>query len=41
MEQLSGSVPIACEYALSNRWYKEAEAVFDDKKKLRLWKPRE
>lgn len=41
MERLSGSVPISCEYALSERWYKEAEAVFDDKKKLRLWKPRE
>ena len=41
MERISGSVPISCEYALSDRWYKEAEAVFDDKKKLRLWKPRE
>jgi hypothetical protein len=41
MERLSGSVPICCEYALSERWYKEAEAVFDDRKKLRLWKPRE
>ena len=41
MKQLSGTVPISCEYALSDRWYKEAEAVFDDKKKLRLWKPRE
>jgi DNA polymerase I-like protein with 3'-5' exonuclease and polymerase domains len=41
MERLSGSVPISCEYALSERWYKEAEAVFDDRKKLRLWKPRE
>lgn len=41
MQQLCGSVPIACEYALSERWYKGAEGVFDDKKKLRLWKPRE
>ena len=41
MQQLCGSVPIACEYALSERWYKGAEGVFDDKRKLRLWMPRE
>ncbi|MEI8213610.1 MAG: DNA polymerase [Planctomycetota bacterium] len=37
MEQLTGSVPIACEYSLSNRWYKEAEAVFDADGKLIQW----
>ena len=23
MEQITGTVPIACEYALSRRWYKQ------------------
>jgi hypothetical protein len=39
MEQLTGSVPISCEYALSNRWFKAAEAVFDESGKLCLWNP--
>lgn len=39
MEQLTGTVPISCEYALSGRWYKEAEAVFDADGKLKLWIP--
>jgi DNA polymerase I-like protein with 3'-5' exonuclease and polymerase domains len=39
MQQLTGSIPIACEYALSDRWYKQAEAVFDDQERLCLWKP--
>ena len=30
MEQVTGNVPIACEYALSHRWSKQAKAVFDD-----------
>jgi hypothetical protein len=38
MEELTGSIPIACEYALSDRWYKAAEAVFDEKGQLQLWK---
>lgn len=39
MEQLTGSVPIACEYALADRWYKGAEAIFDDQGRLRRWLP--
>jgi hypothetical protein len=39
MKSLTGSVPIETEFALSDRWYKAAEAVFDDQGKLRLWKP--
>lgn len=39
MEQLTGSVPIACEYALSDRWYKQAEAVFDSSGGLQKWNP--
>lgn len=38
MQQLTGSIPIACEYALSDRWYKQAEAVFDENGKLKPWR---
>lgn len=38
MQQLTGSIPIACEYSLSDRWYKQAEAVFEGGK-LKLWQP--
>jgi DNA polymerase I-like protein with 3'-5' exonuclease and polymerase domains len=40
MQQLTGSIPIACEYALSDRWYKAAEAVFDEHGRLCLWNPK-
>ena len=39
MEELTGSIPIACEYALSDPWYKAAEAVFNEKGQRQLWKP--
>jgi DNA polymerase I-like protein with 3'-5' exonuclease and polymerase domains len=39
MQRLTGSIPIACEYALTDRWRKEAEAVFDADGKLQLWYP--
>lgn len=39
MKGLTGSVPIACEYALSDRWYKEAAAVFDENGRLQRWEP--
>ncbi len=39
MRQLTGSIPVACEYALSDRWYKQAEAVFDEQGRLCLWNP--
>ncbi len=41
MQQLTGSIPIACEYALSDRWYKQAEAVFDNQGRLSLWTPKD
>ena len=40
MAQLTGTIPIACEYALSDRWYKAAEAVFDDQGRLCRWTPK-
>jgi DNA adenine methylase len=38
MELVTGSVPVACEYSLSTRWYKQATAVLEDGK-LGLWEP--
>ena len=32
MERVTGAVPVACEYALSRRWSKNAKAVFRDGK---------
>lgn len=39
MEQLTGTIPIACEYSLADRWYKQAEAAFDDNGILQPWVP--
>ena len=41
MEQLTGTIPIVTEFALSDRWYKAAEAVFDDQGRLQLWRPKD
>ena len=30
MKVVAGDVPVACEYALSRRWSKDAKAIFDD-----------
>ena len=37
MEQVTGTVPVACEYSLSYRWSKDAEAVWDEDGKLVPW----
>ena len=39
MEEFTGTVPVACEYALMQRWYKQAEAVFDGEGCLVPWQP--
>ncbi len=39
MQELTGDVPIACEFALTDRWYKQAEAVYDEAGRLGLWHP--
>jgi hypothetical protein len=30
MQRVTGTVPVACEYALARRWSKKAKAVFED-----------
>jgi DNA polymerase I-like protein with 3'-5' exonuclease and polymerase domains len=39
MQQLLGDIPVSCEYALADRWYKAAAAVTDDTGKLVQWQP--
>jgi DNA polymerase I-like protein with 3'-5' exonuclease and polymerase domains len=39
MQQLLGDIPVSCEYALADRWYKQAAAVTDNAGKLTTWKP--
>jgi hypothetical protein len=39
MQQLVGDIPIECEYALANRWYKQATAVRDITGRLIPWQP--
>ena len=39
MQEFTGNVPIKCEYALMDRWYKQAEAVYDNEEKLLAWNP--
>jgi DNA polymerase I-like protein with 3'-5' exonuclease and polymerase domains len=40
MEEFTGNVPVTCEFALSDRWSKQAEAVFDESGRLQVWSPR-
>jgi DNA polymerase I-like protein with 3'-5' exonuclease and polymerase domains len=39
MQQLVGDIPIACEYSLADRWYKQATAVRDGAGNLIAWTP--
>ena len=39
MEQVTGTVPIECEYAISTCWSKQAEAVWTDRGQLVVWQP--
>lgn len=38
METLTGDIPIECEFSLANRWFKQAEAVFENGR-LTPWEP--
>ena len=38
MQQLVGDIPVTAEYALAERWYKQAEPVFDGGR-LQVWRP--
>ena len=38
MQELNGTIPISCSFALSRFWSKSAAAVYDDKGRLTVWK---
>lgn len=38
MQQLTGSIPISCEYSLSEVWSKDAKAIYDENGKIQVWK---
>jgi len=37
MQELTGTIPISCSFALSRYWSKKAEAVYDEKGTLLVW----
>lgn len=39
MQPFVPGIPVPCEYALTERWHKGAEAVFDDAGSLQVWYP--
>ncbi|TWU42928.1 hypothetical protein Q31b_19610 [Novipirellula aureliae] len=39
MQPFVPGIPVPCEYALTERWYKGAEAVYDEAGRLQVWKP--
>jgi hypothetical protein len=39
MQPFVPGIPVTCEYALAERWYKQAEAVFNDEGQLQVWYP--
>jgi hypothetical protein len=39
MKELTGSIPIKCDYTLSRVWSKEAQAVYSSQNKIQIWEP--
>ena len=39
MQPFVPGIPVPCEFALCERWYKGAEAVYDEAGSLQVWKP--
>ena len=40
MQPLVPGIPVKCEFALTERWYKGAEAVYDESGRLKVWRPK-
>ena len=40
MQPFVPGIPVPCEYALAERWYKQAESVFNDAGQLQVWYPK-
>jgi DNA polymerase I-like protein with 3'-5' exonuclease and polymerase domains len=39
MQDLTGTIPISCEYSISRVWSKDAKAVYNSQGKLDIWTP--
>jgi DNA polymerase I-like protein with 3'-5' exonuclease and polymerase domains len=39
MQPFVPGIPVPCEFALTDRWYKGAEAVYDESGRLQVWRP--
>jgi len=39
MQTLTGTIPINCEYCLSEIWSKQAKAIFDSEGNIQVWRP--
>lgn len=39
MQPFVPGIPVPCEFAITQRWHKAAEAVYDDRGRLQLWRP--
>jgi hypothetical protein len=39
MQPFVPGIPVPCEYALTDRWHKGAEAVYDESGRLQVWRP--
>jgi len=37
MQELTGTIPIMCEYSLSRVWSKEAKSIYDKKGRIQIW----
>jgi len=41
MQELNGTIPISCSFALSRFWSKDAKSVYDAKGQISVWNPEE
>jgi len=39
MQELTGTIPIICEYSLSTVWSKQAKIIYDSQGKIQAWRP--
>ena len=39
MKELTGTIPIKCDYTLSRVWSKEAQPLYSDQNKIQIWEP--
>lgn len=40
MKELTGTIPIKCDYTLSRVWSKEAQSIYSSQNKIQIWEPK-